>query len=74
MASDEWKAVPDIWRSSAEKYGNNVALVDPYHDPPTTMTYKQVIFPPIFSVTFCHIVLITIHDENVLEAFFAPYL
>lgn len=42
MASDEWKVVPDIWRSSAEKYGDNVALVDPYHHPPTTMTYKQV--------------------------------
>ncbi|KAG5040917.1 hypothetical protein JHK82_013026 [Glycine max] len=42
VASDEWKAVPDIWRSSAEKYGNNVALVDPYHDPPTTMTYTQL--------------------------------
>ncbi|XP_027339955.1 probable acyl-activating enzyme 16, chloroplastic isoform X2 [Abrus precatorius] len=42
VASDEWKAVPDIWRSSAEKYGDNVALRDPYHDPPTTMTYKQL--------------------------------
>lgn len=48
VASDEWKAVPDIWRSSAEKYGNNVALVDPYHDPPTTMTYTQVIFARFF--------------------------
>lgn len=44
MASDEWKAVPDIWRSSAEKYGDKIALVDPYHDPPSTMTYKQVYF------------------------------
>ncbi|KAK7359312.1 hypothetical protein VNO77_01267 [Canavalia gladiata] len=42
VSSAEWKAVPDIWRSSAEKYGDNVALVDPYHDPPTTMTYKQL--------------------------------
>ncbi|KAK7318982.1 hypothetical protein RJT34_03691 [Clitoria ternatea] len=42
VASDEWKAVPDIWRSSAEKYGDKVALVDPYHDPPSTMTYKQL--------------------------------
>lgn len=48
VASDEWKAVPDIWRSSVEKYGDNVALVGPYHDPPTTMTYKQVIFPLFF--------------------------
>ncbi|CAM8959679.1 unnamed protein product [Rhodiola kirilowii] len=40
--SDEWRAVPDIWRSSAEKYGDRVALVDPYHDPPIKMTYKQL--------------------------------
>ncbi|KAK7230536.1 hypothetical protein RIF29_48648 [Crotalaria pallida] len=42
VTSDEWKAVPDIWRSSSKKYGDKVALVDPYHDPPTTMTYKQL--------------------------------
>ncbi|ESW35799.1 hypothetical protein PHAVU_001G265700 [Phaseolus vulgaris] len=42
VASDEWKAVPDIWRSSAEKYGDKIALVDPYHDPPSTMTYKEL--------------------------------
>ncbi|WJZ92486.1 hypothetical protein VitviT2T_011476 [Vitis vinifera] len=42
LASDEWKAVPDIWRSSAERYGDRVALVDPYHDPPSNMTYKQL--------------------------------
>ncbi|XP_052729027.1 long-chain-fatty-acid--[acyl-carrier-protein] ligase AEE15, chloroplastic isoform X3 [Vigna angularis] len=42
VASDEWKTVPDIWRSSAEKYGDKIALVDPYHDPPSTMTYKQL--------------------------------
>ncbi|KAF7133387.1 hypothetical protein RHSIM_Rhsim09G0061500 [Rhododendron simsii] len=41
VASREWKTVPDIWRSSAEKFGDRVALVDPYHDPPSTMTYKQ---------------------------------
>ncbi|KAK7331439.1 hypothetical protein VNO77_25664 [Canavalia gladiata] len=41
-ASDEWKAVPDIWRSSAEKYGDKIAVVDPHHDPPSTMTYKQL--------------------------------
>ena len=44
LASDEWKAVPDIWRSSAEKYGDHVALVDPYHGPPSNMTYKQFSF------------------------------
>ncbi|XP_027937777.1 probable acyl-activating enzyme 16, chloroplastic isoform X1 [Vigna unguiculata] len=42
VASEEWKTVPDIWRSSAEKYGDKIALVDPYHDPPSTMTYKQL--------------------------------
>ncbi|KAK6255264.1 hypothetical protein SCA6_016569 [Theobroma cacao] len=42
VVSDEWKAVPDIWRSSAEKYGDRVAVVDPYHDPPSTMTYIQL--------------------------------
>ncbi|XP_010450111.1 PREDICTED: long-chain-fatty-acid--[acyl-carrier-protein] ligase AEE15, chloroplastic-like [Camelina sativa] len=42
LRSNEWKAVPDIWRSSAEKYGDRVALVDPYHDPPLKLTYKQL--------------------------------
>lgn len=42
VLSSEWKAIPDIWRSSAQKYGDRVALVDPYHDPPTNMTYKQL--------------------------------
>ncbi|XXG47024.1 hypothetical protein AAC387_Pa02g1737 [Persea americana] len=40
--SNEWKAVPDIWKSSAERYGDRVALVDPYHDPPSELTYKQL--------------------------------
>ncbi|KAK9933008.1 hypothetical protein M0R45_020222 [Rubus argutus] len=40
--ADEWQAVPDIWRTSAEKYGDHVALTDPYHDPPSSMTYKQL--------------------------------
>jgi len=43
-SSDEWKVVPDIWRSSAEKYGDKVALVDQYHYPPSTITYNQVFF------------------------------
>ncbi|XP_071938297.1 probable acyl-activating enzyme 16, chloroplastic [Coffea arabica] len=42
VSSTEWKAVPDIWRTSAEKFGDRIALVDPYHDPPTNMTYKQL--------------------------------
>lgn len=42
--SDEWQAVPDIWRSSAERYGDRIALVDPYHNPASKMTYKEVNF------------------------------
>ncbi|XP_008222738.1 PREDICTED: probable acyl-activating enzyme 16, chloroplastic isoform X1 [Prunus mume] len=42
FVSGEWHAVPDIWRSSAERYGDRVALTDPYHDPPSSMTYKQL--------------------------------
>ncbi|CAA7396191.1 unnamed protein product [Spirodela intermedia] len=42
VVSGEWKAVPDIWKSVAEKYGDKVALVDPYHDPPSVMTYKEL--------------------------------
>ncbi|XP_028081529.1 probable acyl-activating enzyme 16, chloroplastic isoform X1 [Camellia sinensis] len=42
LVSSEWNTVPDIWRSSAERFGDRVALVDPYHDPPLTMTYKQI--------------------------------
>ncbi|XBH74674.1 hypothetical protein VPH35_101577 [Triticum aestivum] len=40
--ADEWKAVPDIWRTAAQKYPDSVALVDPYHDPPSELTYKQL--------------------------------
>lgn len=42
LPSTEWRVVPDIWRTSAEKFGDSVALVDPYHDPPTKLTYKQL--------------------------------
>lgn len=42
LALDEWTAVPDIWRFSAEKYGDKIALIDPYHDPPSSITYNQV--------------------------------
>ncbi|KAJ8432722.1 hypothetical protein Cgig2_028638 [Carnegiea gigantea] len=37
-----WKAVPDIWRTAAEKYADHTAVVDPYHDPPLRLTYKQL--------------------------------
>ncbi|GKV18027.1 hypothetical protein SLEP1_g28458 [Rubroshorea leprosula] len=42
LVSEELKAVPDIWRFSAEKFGPRIAVIDPYHDPPSTMTYKQL--------------------------------
>ncbi|KZV25388.1 putative acyl-activating enzyme 16, chloroplastic [Dorcoceras hygrometricum] len=42
LTCKEWIAVPDIWSTSAEKFGDRVALIDPYHDPPTNMTYKQL--------------------------------
>ncbi|XP_023748703.1 probable acyl-activating enzyme 16, chloroplastic isoform X1 [Lactuca sativa] len=42
VSTAELKAIPDIWRSSAEKFGDRVALVDPHHDPPTNMTYNQL--------------------------------
>ncbi|XP_047950523.1 probable acyl-activating enzyme 16, chloroplastic [Salvia hispanica] len=42
LQSNEWKTVPDIWRTCAEKFGDRAALVDHYHDPPTNMTYKQL--------------------------------
>ncbi|KAG6428378.1 hypothetical protein SASPL_112629 [Salvia splendens] len=41
LQSNEWKTVPDIWRTCAEKFGDRVALVDHYHNPPTNMTYNQ---------------------------------
>ncbi|KAL5702764.1 long-chain-fatty-acid--CoA ligase [Ranunculus cassubicifolius] len=38
----DWRTVPDIWKHSAEAYGDLTAMVDPYHDPPTKFTYKQL--------------------------------
>ncbi|CAN6308510.1 unnamed protein product [Urochloa humidicola] len=38
----EWKAVPDIWRTAAEKYPDLVAVIDPYHEPLTEWTYTQL--------------------------------
>ncbi|RLN43329.1 putative acyl-activating enzyme 16, chloroplastic [Panicum miliaceum] len=38
----EWKAVPDIWRTAAEKFPDLVAVIDPYHEPPTKWTYTQL--------------------------------
>ncbi|XP_071720275.1 probable acyl-activating enzyme 16, chloroplastic [Rutidosis leptorrhynchoides] len=42
VSSTEVTTIPDILRYSAEKFGDKVALVDPHHDPPTTITYKQL--------------------------------
>ena len=52
LQSNEWKTVPDIWRTCAEKFGDRAALVDHYHDPPTNMTYKQVSLGPYFLIVF----------------------
>ncbi|XP_043710002.1 probable acyl-activating enzyme 16, chloroplastic [Telopea speciosissima] len=41
-ASGEWNAVPDIWKTSAERYGDRIAMVDPYHNPPSELTYNQL--------------------------------
>ncbi|XP_075516395.1 long-chain-fatty-acid--[acyl-carrier-protein] ligase AEE15, chloroplastic-like [Primulina tabacum] len=42
LPSKEWTTVPDIWSSCAEKFAERVALNDPYHDPPTNLTYGQL--------------------------------
>jgi len=42
LGSADWTTVPDIWRTAAETYGDRTALVDPYHEPPLELTYKQV--------------------------------
>ncbi|XP_026400734.1 probable acyl-activating enzyme 16, chloroplastic isoform X2 [Papaver somniferum] len=42
VSTGDWKVVPDIWRSTTEKYGDRTALLDPYHDPPSEITYKQL--------------------------------
>ncbi|CAH9142243.1 unnamed protein product [Cuscuta epithymum] len=42
LPSSEYKTVPDIWRMAAEKFGSRIALVDPYHNPPTNLSYKQL--------------------------------
>ncbi|PKU88125.1 putative acyl-activating enzyme 16, chloroplastic [Dendrobium catenatum] len=42
LSSNEWRAVPDIWKSATEKYGHRTAVVDLYHDPPTELTYRQL--------------------------------
>ncbi|KAI4302704.1 hypothetical protein MLD38_038422 [Melastoma candidum] len=41
-AADGPKAVPDIWRYAAKKFGDRVALIDPRQHPPIAMTYGQL--------------------------------
>nr|GMD65821.1 probable acyl-activating enzyme 16, chloroplastic [Ipomoea batatas] len=58
LTSSEWKTVPDIWKTAAEKFGNSVALVDRYHNPPTNMSYKQILLSYFFYCTeSCALVL-----------------
>ncbi|XP_048496021.1 probable acyl-activating enzyme 16, chloroplastic isoform X2 [Beta vulgaris subsp. vulgaris] len=42
LGSSDWKTVPDIWRTAAEKYADRTALIDRYHEPPLELTYKQL--------------------------------
>ncbi|XP_073284112.1 probable acyl-activating enzyme 16, chloroplastic isoform X1 [Primulina huaijiensis] len=42
LPSKEFTTVPDIWSTCAKKFGESLALIDPYHDPPTNMTYGQL--------------------------------
>ncbi|XP_019184085.1 PREDICTED: probable acyl-activating enzyme 16, chloroplastic [Ipomoea nil] len=42
LLSSEWKTVPDIWKTAAEEFGNCIALVDPYHNPPTNLSFKEL--------------------------------
>ncbi|KAL3686839.1 hypothetical protein R1sor_013148 [Riccia sorocarpa] len=39
--SNDWKAVPDFWRTAAEEFGDRLALIDRHHDPPTQLTFKE---------------------------------
>ncbi|ONK73362.1 uncharacterized protein A4U43_C04F30440 [Asparagus officinalis] len=41
-AITESRSVLDIWKLTAKKFGARVAVVDPYHDPPSELTYKKV--------------------------------
>nr|GMD59897.1 probable acyl-activating enzyme 16, chloroplastic [Ipomoea batatas] len=42
LSSSEWKTVPDIWKTTAEEFGNCIALMDPYHNPPTNLSFKEL--------------------------------
>ncbi|XP_010905151.2 probable acyl-activating enzyme 16, chloroplastic isoform X1 [Elaeis guineensis] len=64
LTLDEWKAVPDIWKTTAEKYGDRVALVDPYHEPPSKLTYKEQLEQEILNFAEGLRVLGVIPDEK----------
>ncbi|CAN1325105.1 Probable acyl-activating enzyme 16, chloroplastic [Linum perenne] len=68
LDSDEWRAVPDIWRSIAEKYGDRVALVDPYHHPPTSMTYKELEHKILYFAEGLRVVGVMPHEKLALFA------
>ncbi|CAN1812732.1 Probable acyl-activating enzyme 16, chloroplastic [Linum perenne] len=68
LDSDEWRAVPDIWRSIAEKYGDRVALVDPYHHPPTSMTYKELEHEILYFAEGLRVVGVMPHEKLALFA------
>ncbi|CAN0911292.1 Probable acyl-activating enzyme 16, chloroplastic [Linum grandiflorum] len=68
LGSDEWRTVPDIWRSAAEKYGDRVALVDPYHHPPTSMTYKELERQILYFAEGLRIVGLLPHEKLALFA------
>ena len=42
FVSTEWKAVPDILKTAAEQYRDRTVVINPHHDPPSQMTYKQL--------------------------------
>lgn len=79
LAAGEWQAVPDIWRTSAEKYGDHVALIDPYHDPPSSMTYKQVNFLSFFQLStylwhlFYHTIFICLQSLHPISYMFKNF-
>ncbi|KAI5064704.1 hypothetical protein GOP47_0019399 [Adiantum capillus-veneris] len=37
-----WRTLSEIWRCTTIKYGDKVALVDPHHMSPKTITFKQL--------------------------------
>eukprot|EP00850_Spirogloea_muscicola_P003928 SM000016S01916 [mRNA] locus=s16:540320:545600:- [translate_table: standard] len=38
----EWRVLPDMWRTLADKFGDSVALSDHHHEPPADITYRQL--------------------------------